>query len=146
MASLLFESRRPFHPQRLHDALEELADRALRARGQLWIASQPDTALGFEVAGGGAVMDRLGRWLAALPPSRWNDAPPSRLLTVDATWDPYYGDRRTELAFIGVDLAADAVTTILTDCLLTDDELADGWGAWSALPDPFAGCFSVPEP
>ncbi|SHN48158.1 CobW family GTP-binding protein [Cryptosporangium aurantiacum] len=145
VASLLFESRRPFHPQRLHDALEELADRALRGRGQLWIAAQPDVALGFEASGGGVGLGSLGYWLATLPPSQWTEASPARRLTADATWDPYYGDRRTVLSFIGIDLAADALTTILTDCLLTDDELADGWESWSALPDPFAGCFTLPE-
>ncbi|GAA3384063.1 CobW family GTP-binding protein [Cryptosporangium minutisporangium] len=146
VTAMLFEARRPFHPQRLHDALEELAGRTLRARGQLWIASQPDTALGFEAAGGGIGLGSLGYWLAALPPREWDDASPSRRLTADATWDPYYGDRRTQLAFVGLDSAPDALTTILAECLLTDDELADGWDAWSALPDPFAGCFALPEP
>ncbi|EXG82587.1 GTP-binding protein [Cryptosporangium arvum] len=145
VASLVFEARRPFHPQRLHDALEDLAGLTLRARGQLWIASQPDTVLGFEAAGGGIGLGGLGYWLAALPPARWTEASLDRRLTADATWDPYYGDRRTTLAFVGLDLASDALTTLLTHCLLTDDELADGHDTWPTLPDPFAGCFTHPE-
>ncbi|GAA0241756.1 CobW family GTP-binding protein [Cryptosporangium japonicum] len=145
VASLVFESRRPFHPQRLHDALEDLAGMTLRARGHLWIASQADAVLGFEAAGGGIGLGSLGYWLAALPPARWSEASVDRRLTADATWDPYYGDRRTVLAFVGLGLAADALTTLLTHCLLTDEELADGQDTWADLPDPFAGCFTHSE-
>jgi len=67
-------------------------------------------------------------------------------MTADVTWDPYYGDRRTVLAFISVDAAPEALTTILADCLLTDSELADGRDSWSTLPNPFAGCFTPPRP
>jgi len=141
VVSVLFESRRPFHPTRLHEALEPLATGTLRGRGQLWIASQPDTALAFESAGGGVGMGSLGFWLAALPPARWDEASPDRRTTADLGWDPDFGDRRTMLAFIGVDVAADSLTRLLDGCLLTDAEMAAGFAGWASLPDPFAGCF-----
>ena len=144
VTSILFESRRPFHPQRLHDALEEVTEHALRGRGQLWIASQPETALAFEFAGGGAGLGSLGHWLAALPADRWTETSDERRIAADLAWDPYYGDRRTVLAVIGLHLDHDAVTGLLHACLLTDDELADGFDAWRDLPDPFAGCFPPP--
>ncbi|WP_229069100.1 GTP-binding protein [Actinoplanes sp. DH11] len=139
--SMVFRSRRPFHPQRLHDALEEVTGHALRGRGQLWIASQPDTVVAFESAGGGASLGSLGHWLAALPAHRWTETSDDRRLAADLDWDPYYGDRRTVLALIGLDLNYPAIRALLQSCLLTDDELADGFDAWRALPDPFAGCF-----
>jgi G3E family GTPase len=143
VGSVLFTARRPFHPQRLHDALEDLACEALRGRGQLWIASQPDAALGFGSAGGGVSLGSLGHWLAALPTDRWAEASDYRRMTADLNWDPYYGDRHTSLAFIGLHLDAESLTARLTDCLLTDAELAEGFDAWHHLTDPFAGCFPL---
>ncbi|WJK36337.1 GTP-binding protein [Solwaraspora sp. WMMA2065] len=145
VVSLLFETRRPFHPQRLHDALEDLTEDLLRGRGQLWIASQPDAVVGFEFAGGGVAMGSLGYWLAALPADRWGEASDYRRIAADLSWDPYYGDRRTALAFVGLRVDATALTDLLTACLLTDDEIADGFDRWRDLPDPFAGCFPLDD-
>jgi G3E family GTPase len=145
VTSILFDTRRPFHPQRLHDALEDLTEHALRGRGQLWIASQPDTVLAFEFAGGGVNLGTLGYWLAALPPDRWNETSDERRIAADLSWDPYYGDRRTVLALIGLHLDHAALTALLHRCLLTDAELADGIDGWRQLPDPFAGCFPLTD-
>ncbi|MCY1145483.1 GTP-binding protein [Actinoplanes sp. Pm04-4] len=140
--AMLFQSRRPFHPQRLHDALEDLAATSLRGRGQLWIATQPDTAIAWESAGGNLMLGNLGLWLAALPADRWDEATPMRRLSADAAWDPYYGDRGTALSFVGLGLDTDALTATLKGCLLADAELAEGADAWSKLPDPFAEHYS----
>jgi len=145
IVSVLFETRRPFHPVRLHGALETLASETLRGRGQLWIASQPDTVVAFESAGGGVGMGSLGRWLAATPATGWDDASPYRRMTADLGWDPYFGDRRTALGFVGLDVAADALTSLLDGCVLTDAEIADGFAGWASLPDPFAGCFPMSD-
>ncbi|OJF12181.1 CobW family GTP-binding protein [Couchioplanes caeruleus] len=136
--SLLFDSRRPFHPHRLHDALPRLTGDALRGRGQLWIASQPAAVIGWETAGQAISMTSLGPWLAALPRERWHETSVLRRLAADATWDPYYGDRRTALAFIGLDSDTAALSDVLTGCLLTEAELAAGADSWSELTDPFA--------
>ncbi|GID29786.1 CobW family GTP-binding protein [Paractinoplanes brasiliensis] len=136
--AMLFQSRRPFHPQRLHDALDDLTAEALRGRGQLWIATQPGTAIAWESSGGGLLLGNLGHWLAALPRERWDEATDMRRLAADATWDLYYGDRNTMLSFVGFDLDVDAMTATLSACLLSDAELADGTDSWRVLPDPFA--------
>ncbi|MGH3715856.1 MAG: CobW family GTP-binding protein [Micromonosporaceae bacterium] len=145
VVSVLFEARRPFHPQRLHDALLDLSGEALRSRGQTWVASQPDAAISWESAGGGVSLGSLGYWLAALPAERWSEATAYRRAAADLGWHPYYGDRRTALAFIGVGLDAAAVTDRLHACLISDDEAAQGFDTWAAWPDPFAGCFPVAE-
>ncbi|WP_174262458.1 GTP-binding protein [Actinoplanes sp. OR16] len=143
--SVVFRSRRPFHPRRLHEALEGITEHALRGRGQLWIASQPDGVIAFEAAGGGVSLGSLGFWLAALPVERWTETSDERRIAADLAWDPYYGDRQTVLALIGFGLDAAHLTRLLASCLLTDDELADGFDAWHALDDPFAGCFPLRE-
>jgi G3E family GTPase len=138
--AVLFRSRRPFHPGRLFDALDELTG-VVRGRGLFWLASQPGTAIGWESAGGGVQLGNLGHWLAALPAERWAEASDQRRIAADLDWDPYYGDRQTVLSFVGLGLDCPALTTLLRSCLLTDDELAAGAERWPALPDPFDGFF-----
>lgn len=48
---LTFAAQRPFHPERLHDAIDVLLDGVVRTRGRVWVASQPDVALWIESAG-----------------------------------------------------------------------------------------------
>ncbi|GLY02691.1 MULTISPECIES: GTP-binding protein [Actinoplanes] len=141
VSAMLFDSRRPFHAGRLHEALPEITTGTLRGRGQMWIASQPDIAVGWESAGQGISLGTLGRWLDALPAQRWSEVSALRRLTADVTWDPYYGDRRTALAFVGLGMDTADLHDRLAGCLLSDVELAAGADTWSALPDPFAGCF-----
>ena len=141
--AVLFRARRPFHPGRLHAALPDLTGAALRGRGQLWFATQPDVAIGWESAGGAISLGALGPWLDALPAERWRGESDLRLLAADLSWDPYYGDRRTMLAFIGLDLPAGVLTERLTDCLVTDAEIAGGPAAVAGISDPFAGFFPV---
>lgn len=143
VVSVLFRARRPFHPERLHDALEELNAEAIRSRGHLWLASQPESVIAWDFAGGGLALGSLGRWLAALPDEHWADVSDHRRLAAALDWDPYYGDRHQHLVFIGLDLAAAELHRTLAACLLTDAELADGEEVWRSYPDPFAGCFPL---
>jgi G3E family GTPase len=137
VTSVVFSARRPFHPQRLHETLTALPPGVVRGRGQFWIASRPETVLGYEYAGSNITLDDLGYWLAALPEHRWDEATDHRRTTADLDWDPYYGDRRTTLVLVGLDLDATIVTDRLTGCLLTDAEVADGEDTWRSHPDPF---------
>ncbi|GIG64855.1 CobW family GTP-binding protein [Phytomonospora endophytica] len=139
--SMLFATRRPFHAGRLHARLDEIAYPALRARGHLWLATQPDTVVAFEAAGGGIAMASLGPWLDALPVSGWDAHSAGRRVAAALDWDPYYGDRGTSLAFIGEGFDVDELRLRLEGCLLTDMELSQGRDAWTAGEDPFAGCF-----
>ncbi|SCL25240.1 GTPase, G3E family [Micromonospora nigra] len=146
VVSTVFRARRPFHPQRLHDVLEEVNADSIRSRGHIWLASQPDTVVAWEFAGGGLAMGSLGRWLAALPDPQWDHVCDQRRLAAALEWDPYYGDRHQHLVFIGLDVDPVDLHRTLTRCLLTDAELAEGEQAWRELTDPFAGCFPIAEP
>ncbi|MFY1697981.1 MULTISPECIES: CobW family GTP-binding protein [unclassified Solwaraspora] len=140
IVSAVFRARRPLHPGRLHAALDDLTAEALRSRGHIWLASQPETVLGWESAGGGLGLRTLGPWLAAVPDAEWEQASAQRRLAAAMEWDPYYGDRHQHLVFVGVDLDPAGLHRRLAACLLTDAELADGEAGWRALPDPFTGC------
>ncbi|MFV2110387.1 CobW family GTP-binding protein [Micromonospora sp. LOL_015] len=143
VASVVFRARRPFHPQRLYDVLEDVSAEMIRSRGHLWLASQPDTVVAWEFAGGGLSMGSLGYWLASLPDEHWEHVSDQRRLAAALEWDPYYGDRHQYLVFIGLDLDTVELGHTLTSCLLTDAELADGEEIWRTYSDPFAGCFPL---
>ncbi|EEP73698.1 cobalamin synthesis protein cobW [Micromonospora sp. ATCC 39149] len=143
VVSTVFRARRPFHPQRLHDVLEDVNAEIIRSRGHLWLASQPDTVVAWEFAGGGLAMGSLGHWLAALPEDRWEHVEDQRRLAAALDWDPYYGDRHQHLVFIGLDIDPAELHHTLTGCLLTDAELADGEETWRTYHDPFTGCFPL---
>ncbi|MFG2011266.1 CobW family GTP-binding protein [Micromonospora sp. NPDC048868] len=148
VVSAVFRARRPFHPRRLHDVLEDVNAEVIRSRGHLWLASQPDTVVAWEFAGGGLAMGSLGHWLVSLPEPGWEHVCDQRRLAAALEWDPYYGDRHQHLVFIGLDVDPVELHRTLADCLLTDAELADGEEVWRTYHDPFAGCFplGVAEP
>jgi G3E family GTPase len=137
VAVVLFDERRPFHPQRLHDALEVLLDGVVRARGRAWVASQPDVALWLESAGAGLAIGHAGPWLAALPQDAWADVEPERQVKASLNWDTYYGDRMQELVVIAHEANPRDITRALREAVLTDDELAAGEAEWLTYPDPF---------
>lgn len=140
-ALTVFSERRPFHPQRLHDAFGVLLDGVVRTRGRVWVASQPDSALWLESAGGGLRIGNAGPWLAALAPSVWDEpdsVSPERRVMASLRWDDYYGDRAQDLAILTHQSDPNEIADALEAALLTDAELAQGWDAWRLLPDPFS--------
>ncbi|MDG4793265.1 GTP-binding protein [Micromonospora sp. WMMD1082] len=145
VVSVVFRARRPFHPGRLHAVLEEVNAEVIRSRGHLWLASQPETVVAWEFAGGGLSLGSLGRWLAFLPDARWDEVSDHRRLAAALDWDPYYGDRHQHLVFIGLDLDPAGLHRTLARCLLTDAELADGEQTWRGYDDPFTGCFPLAD-
>ncbi len=76
------------------------------------------------------------RWSAPLPPPAQVDDP-REYAAMRALWHPLWGDRRQELAVIGVGMDAAQARAALDACLLDDDEMRLGPDAWQALPDPF---------
>ncbi|MCD9031875.1 GTP-binding protein [Luteimonas sp. Y-2-2-4F] len=80
-----------------------------------------------------------------LQAAAWTDPPPAREETGDeaehaalrALWHPLWGDRRQELALIGIGLDREATVAALDACLLDDREMAAGPEGWRELPDPF---------
>ncbi|MBQ0925893.1 GTP-binding protein [Saccharopolyspora endophytica] len=136
VATVLFEERRPFHPKRLHEAVDMLLDGVIRTRGRFWVASQPDDSLWLESAGGGLAVAHAGPWLATV--DDWDGLSDDRRLRAALTWDDYYGDRMNELVVIAHEADPHEIVRALRDAVLTDDELAAGEQEWAQYPDPFA--------
>ncbi|MDQ7804162.1 GTP-binding protein [Amycolatopsis sp. A133] len=144
IALLTFTARRPFHPERLHDALDVLLDGVVRTRGRAWVASQPDVAFWIESAGGGLGLGHAGPWLASPDGPEWTDVSPERRTLASLRWDPVHGDRAQELVVVTDQATPDEVEAALRGALLTDAELAEGPEAWLRYPDPFGDWHEEP--
>lgn len=110
--SVTFRSDRPFHPQRLYDAIQAMRG-VLRSKGFCWIASRSEVA---------AIWSQAGPNLTIEPAQYWNatDTAPGQ-----------------ELVFIGVGLDRAALLVDFENALLTDAEVGDDAMRWSTYSDPF---------
>lgn len=133
----LFSARRPFHPARLHTALDVLLDGVVRTRGRIWLATRPGAVLWLESAGGGLRVGHAGDWLDGAGDAAWEAASAERRAMAALGWHPRFGDRAQDLVVLTHDADPDEIDAHLREALLTDLELAAGEDAWSALPDPF---------
>ncbi|MEU9598213.1 GTP-binding protein [Streptomyces sp. NPDC048109] len=137
VATLVWHRRRPFHPERLYAALEDLTCAAARSRGRFWLAGKGDTLLHWDAAGGALCVESAGPWLAALPDAAWELVPPVRRAAAALDWHPEHGDRCQHLVFTSPGLDRDGLERLLESCLLTDAEYAAGQAAWERLPPAF---------
>ncbi|CAL9523944.1 Putative metal chaperone YciC [Streptomyces sp. enrichment culture] len=137
VSTLVFGSRRPFHPERLYAALEDLTCAAARSRGRFWLADKPDTLFHWDAAGGALCVESAGPWLASLPDAAWEMVPPVRRAAAALDWHPEHGDRCQRLVFTSPGLDRDGLQRLLESCLLTDAEYAAGRDAWQRLPHAF---------
>ncbi len=141
VTSLVFEARRPLHPERFADYLDSFPGNVVRAKGHFWLASREDEALTFNVAGKSIRVGPGGTWVAALPPEE-RQAQLEASPQLEEVWDEQWGDRSVMLVVIGTELDHDAIRADLEECLLTDAELDDDWTTYE---DPFPTFDLPPE-
>ncbi|MFC9629509.1 GTP-binding protein [Streptomyces mirabilis] len=143
VGTLVWHRRRPFHPERLYAALEDLTCAAARSRGRFWLADRPDTLLHWDAAGGALCVESAGPWLASLPDAAWDMVPPVRRAAAALDWHPEHGDRCQHLVFTSPGLDREGLELLLESCLLTDAEYAAGPAAWKRLPSAFDSLLEV---
>lgn len=135
-----FAARRPFHPERLHGALDMLFDGVVTARGRIWLATQPDEVVWLESAGGGLRIGGAGRWLAAMSADERVTADPERLAMAGLRWDERFGDRDISLVILVYDADPDEIREALHWALVDDAELLQVQRSPHVVaqwPDPF---------
>ncbi len=130
-----FRARRPFHPERFDNLVTGWPDSILRSFGSVWLAMPRDDAIVIDQFGPAGFFVRPdGRWLAGLPAREVRDLLHANPDLRDE-WDPVWGDRMTELAFVAEAPLTNDWSRALEACLLTDLELRMDW---SRFPNPFA--------
>ncbi|AEM83058.1 CobW family GTP-binding protein [Streptomyces violaceusniger] len=137
VSTLVWRRDRPFHPDRLYEALEDLSCAAARSRGRFWLADRPDTLLSWDAAGGALCVESAGPWLAALPDAAWDMVPAERRVAASMDWHPEHGDRCQHMTFTSPGLDREGLVALLDSCLLTDVEYAAGPDGWKKLSHAF---------
>ncbi len=134
VTSFVFHARAPFHPARVHEVLNGPLPGVIRAKGHFWIATRPDWAAEFSLAGAMSSVTPLGRWWASVPEERLPKHPDAQA-EIAKNWIEPWGDRRQEIVFIGVDMNREAICARLNAALMNAGDFTPG--DWTQLPDPF---------
>ncbi|BAX90385.1 ribosome hibernation factor-recruiting GTPase MRF [Mycobacterium shigaense] len=131
-----FNARRPFHPERLHAAVDLLLAGVVRSRGRLWLANRPDQVMWLESAGGGLRVACAGKWLAAMTAAEAATVDAERRIFAELQWEYRFGDRHTAMTVLVCGADPAPILDALNGALLTDRELAAPQ-EWRRYLDPF---------
>ncbi len=132
--SFVYHARAPFDPKKLHAVLNGTLPGVIRAKGHFWIATRPEWAAEFSLAGALSSIAPLGRWWASVPEDRLPTHPQAQA-EIARNWVEPWGDRRQELVFIGSGLEREVICERLNAALVDADEFQP-W-AWADMADPF---------
>ncbi|MEH7346793.1 GTP-binding protein [Bacillus sp. JJ1532] len=132
ISSFVYRRKRPFHPERFTEWLEEWPEDIVRAKGFLWLATRNDMTGLLSQAGPSIILQGAGEWLAAYPELEREQILKDEPELLEK-WDDQFGDRMIELVFIGVDMSQYEIEASLDKCLLTDEEMQLDW---NDLKDP----------
>jgi len=126
IGSFVFRSKRPFHPERFLNFIQNnFPTNVIRSKGLFWLGSRSDQALIWSSAGGSIKSDPAGVWWASMPFSERINYTSfiDNQASIESDWEPPFGDRKIELVFIGQQLNPDKIKNQLENCLLNDEEL-----------------------
>ena len=139
ISSFVFRDKRPFHPQRFWDYLnQDWHTNIIRSKGLFWIASRKDDALNWSQAGGSLKADRAGVWWSSMPyGERISYAGfVDNQKDIESRWDKRFGDRQNELVIIGQQMDKETIIKEMEACLCSEKEIRDmEVGLW--FKDPF---------
>jgi G3E family GTPase len=128
IGSFVFRDKRPFHPVRFWNYLnQEWHSNIIRSKGLFWLASRKNEAINWSQAGGSLRADKAGVWWCSMPYSdriRYAAFVDNQAL-IEKKWDKRFGDRENELVIIGQDLDKETIMRELADCLCSDSEIRD---------------------
>ena len=126
ISSFVYRRKRPFHPRRLEEFLDDLPESVVRAKGFVWLPHSEKFSVSLNVAANEYRLAVAGKWIAELPEEKREEMlEENRVLREN--WHPEWGDRGAQLVFIGAEMDHEAVEKDLDGCLLTDEEMESDW-------------------
>ena len=106
--------------------LENWPEGIVRAKGFFWLASRNDQVGLLSQAGSNITISGAGEWVAT-----YSNDEQKKLLQEDSKlsreWDVLYGDRLTEIVFIGISISQKEIQESLELCVLTEEEMTEGY-------------------
>ncbi|UAL46650.1 GTP-binding protein [Sutcliffiella horikoshii] len=132
ISSFVYRRRKPFHPERFKAWLDNWPNEIVRAKGFFWLASRNDMAGLISQAGASIMIQGAGEWVASYSEEEKRQTLEEEPELLER-WDETYGDRMTELVFIGIEMEQKQIERSLDTCLLTEKEMNEDW---SKLADP----------
>jgi G3E family GTPase len=136
IGSFIYRARKPLYPHKFHKVLQRMLDQSaepfqtckmLRAKGFVWLASCHELQGDFSLAGNQLSLLPGHPWWAEIDRSDW---PENLEKAIAPLWQEPYGDRQQEIIWIGQSLDKEAVTAILDECLVSDEEMEAGPDVW----------------
>lgn len=115
-STMVFQARRPFDESKFRELIARQYPGLLRVKGFFWVSSRNDDMGYLSVAGGIARWDFVGTWAAAML-ERGVISEAEIPESAKACWEEPHGDRRQELALIGIGINPEALRTDLESCL-----------------------------
>eukprot|EP00190_Bangiopsis_sp_CCMP1999_P000845 CAMPEP_0198737646 /NCGR_PEP_ID=MMETSP1475-20131203/67974_1 /TAXON_ID= ORGANISM="Unidentified sp., Strain CCMP1999" /NCGR_SAMPLE_ID=MMETSP1475 /ASSEMBLY_ACC=CAM_ASM_001111 /LENGTH=1046 /DNA_ID=CAMNT_0044501515 /DNA_START=310 /DNA_END=3449 /DNA_ORIENTATION=+ len=140
--TFLYRGKRPFHPQRLYNHIKDMRtfSGVVKSVGRLWLATRMTYPLALNQTGGTITLKQGERFWASISEDKWPSDKRDQLLT---RWDERFGDRETEIVFVGRNFDRAKLQASLDSCLLQDEEMVFNQ-AWESFEDPFV-VFVPPE-
>lgn len=126
IGSFVYRRKRPFHPVRFQQFVEDMPLSIVRAKGFVWCANPNHIALLFSQAGASVQLSPLSYWIGSLSKEE-QEAYLQEEPELREEWDDQYGDRQTQLVLIGIQLEKEEIIQALDTCLLTEDEMTSDW-------------------
>jgi G3E family GTPase len=124
--SFVFRDKRPFHPNRLFDFLNNSWDsRIFRSKGLFWLASNKNDAVNWNQAGASMKVEKAGLWWDSMTYHeriQYADFVDNQK-QIEKNWDAQWGDRKSEIVIIGQQIDEQKITAELNNCLLNSHEI-----------------------
>lgn len=127
IGSFVYRTKKPFDPTRFwHYIQHDFPANVIRSKGLFWLASRPQQAMTWSQAGGSLRADSAGVWWSSMPFEKRmqylsfieNQA------YIESDWNEQFGDRKTELVFIGQEMNKEEIKAQLEECLATPEEIS----------------------
>lgn len=116
VSTFVYQRRQPFDYRALSEFVNGWPESVIRAKGLVWVNSDPDMCYVFEQAGKQFTLTENGRWAALMPDDELKRAL-AEVPELRRDWDPTVGDRMVRLCVIGRHMDREAVERGLDACL-----------------------------